>query len=202
MTPLVRAIMPSTAARDKFRRAADRCIFLQTYPLIAISYDLDQGTIGAKRNRLCEAGFSEFIAHFDDDDWSAPARISEQVAYLQANPSVHVVGYHSMLFHEPMAGRLWRADYKDNYPGGYCFGTSLCYRRSWWESHPFEDRMIGEDNAFVKCAGDAGVLRTFPAGQLMVARIHHGNTSKKETKCGQYTQVPLSELPEGYPPCL
>ena len=33
-------------------------------------------SIGAKRNHACELAKGQFIAHWDDDDWMAPRRLS------------------------------------------------------------------------------------------------------------------------------
>src|SRR5262249_34410079 len=61
----------------------------------------DLVTIGALRNRanllaVHECG-ADILIHWDDDDWSHPARIKEQVAILQAS-NYDAVGYREMLF--------------------------------------------------------------------------------------------------------
>src|SRR3954465_8432998 len=38
--------------------------------------------IGAKRNWGCQRATGELIAHWDDDDYSAPTRLADQVARL------------------------------------------------------------------------------------------------------------------------
>ena len=67
------------------------------------------GTIGQHRNAANEyasqphAGFKahDILIHFDDDDWSHPNRIAEQVAFLQIS-GADVVGYNQMLFWRSM----------------------------------------------------------------------------------------------------
>src|SRR5690349_11912252 len=39
-------------------------------------------SLGAKRNLACGLARGELIAHWDDDDWSAPHRLSAQVEQL------------------------------------------------------------------------------------------------------------------------
>lgn len=129
--------------------------------------------IGAKRNFGCARASGEIIAHWDDDDYSAPGRLADQVARLQASGNA-VTGYRSMRFTDGVES--WR------YQGTSLFavGTSLCYRREWWREHPFPSRQIGEDNEFVSDAVRAGQLATAEAGDLMHASIHPGNTSPRQ----------------------
>jgi hypothetical protein len=61
----------------------------------------------------------------------------------------------------------------------YALGTSLCYRREWWEVNKFPALQIGEDNAFVENAARRRQLVTEDAGELMYATIHPGNTSPR-----------------------
>lgn len=61
----------------------------------------------------------------------------------------------------------------------YALGTSLCYRREWWQGHAFDAKNIGEDNAFVAVASSAKQLVCVDAGELMYATIHNGNTSPR-----------------------
>jgi glycosyltransferase involved in cell wall biosynthesis len=48
--------------------------------------------LAASLNNAISAARGEFIARMDDDDFSLPTRISEQVAFLEACPEVDVVG--------------------------------------------------------------------------------------------------------------
>jgi hypothetical protein len=109
--------------------------------------------IGALRNVAikCALGWNDFdvIAHFDDDDWSHPNRVTEQVALLRSS-GADVVGYNEMLF-----WRQWpREPYEPwiAYPEGEVFlysgptprqalGTSLCYWRKTWEARPFNPQL-------------------------------------------------------------
>ena len=61
----------------------------------------------------------------------------------------------------------------------YALGTSLCYRREWWQSNLFKPAAIGEDNQMVYAAQAAQQIVSEDAGELMYATIHPGNTSPR-----------------------
>jgi glycosyltransferase involved in cell wall biosynthesis len=128
--------------------------------------------IGDKRNFGCERSESEFVAHWDDDDHSAPGRLADQLARLEQTGK-SVTGYHSIRFTD---GAQWWLFSK----AGYAVGTSLVYRREWWKKNRFRSVQIGEDNQFVAAANAAGELATAEAGDLMHATIHKGNTSPRK----------------------
>jgi hypothetical protein len=115
----------------------------------------------------------EIIWHADDDDFSHPDRLADQVSRLVETGKA-VTGYRSMRFTD---GRRWW-----QYTGGpqYALGTSLCFRRDWWQRNPFTDLQIGEDNQFVARARSQGQLITADAGDLMWATIHPSNTSPRQ----------------------
>jgi glycosyltransferase involved in cell wall biosynthesis len=138
--------------------------------------------IGSKRNFGCARAAGELICHWDDDDYSAPERLAEQVGILVEQPQYSVTGYHSMRFTD---GPNWFL-----YSGmsNYALGTSLCYRRSWWERNPFAAVQVGEDNQFVAAAWTAKVLHTVEAGERMYATIHDENTSPR-TMGSSWTKI-------------
>jgi O-antigen biosynthesis protein len=129
-------------------------------------------TIGDKRNFGCEHAPGEFIAHFDDDDYSAPGRLADQLGRLHES-GMSVTGYNSMRFTD--GERWWK------YAGtvNYALGTSLLYRKDWWLRNRFRSLQVGEDNQFVAQAFASGELATADAGDLMHATIHAGNTSPR-----------------------
>ncbi|HEV8189449.1 MAG TPA: glycosyltransferase family A protein [Pyrinomonadaceae bacterium] len=140
-------------------------------PRIQLIHLAETRNIGEKRNYGCERARGEVICHWDDDDWSAPARVADQVARLSEKCSV--TGYHSMRFTDGTHWWLYQGTHD------YALGTSLCYLRSWWQQHPFEARQVGEDNYFVAAARRAKQLVSVDAGELMHATIHSNNTSPR-----------------------
>jgi glycosyltransferase involved in cell wall biosynthesis len=137
--------------------------------LIHIDQSLE---IGEKRNFGCARAAGDVIAHWDDDDYSAPGRLSDQIARMQQTGKA-VTGYNRMRF---LDGAVWW-----QYAGIplYGIGTSLCYRKDWWATHNFRRKQIGEDNDFCDAARNAAQLSAADAGELMYATIHPGNTSPR-----------------------
>jgi glycosyltransferase involved in cell wall biosynthesis len=127
--------------------------------------------IGEKRNFGCSRARGEVVAHWDDDDWSAPGRLLDQIERLEASGKA-VTGYHTIKFTD---GKRWWL-----YPGvpHYATGTSLCYRKSWWAAHEFPFLQIGEDNNFVSDAGVEKQLASADGREMIAASLHAGNTSR------------------------
>jgi len=138
-------------------------------------------TIGQKRNWCCELARGDVIAHWDSDDWSAPDRIRVQVELMQESGKA-VVGFHALTFFDVARNIavVWDST-RQLRTADYALGSSLMYRRDWWKVHRFPHDDIGEDNTFVGAAVAAGQLFAVPGGDLLIARIHAGNTSPKDT---------------------
>lgn len=140
-------------------------------------------TIGAARNWLCERARGEIIAHFDDDDFSAPGRLADQVQRLR-DSGKDVTGYFSMRFTD---GQKWW-EYRGS--PDYALGTSLVYRRAWWARNRFDPRLqVGEDNAFVARARAQAQIISVEAGELMYATNHAGNTSPRNLKGKSWREI-------------
>jgi glycosyltransferase involved in cell wall biosynthesis len=180
-------------------------------------------TIGDLRNQAIGAAEtpcdinSDIIVHWDDDDWSHPNRIAEQVALLQAT-GADCIGYNEMLFwrqatqythadyevgiqpHELNHGEAWL--YSNPNPR-YALGTSLCYWRKAWEARPFPDLNHGEDTEWIRglnCYAMAGRSLRDDGGDIangarMIARIHSGNSSSAydPIEMARHNALPRSE---------
>ncbi|MDT5047338.1 MAG: hypothetical protein QOE48_5742 [Mycobacterium sp.] len=196
--PLVSCIMP-TYDRRQFVGPAIRYFLNQDYPnreLILVDdgsdpvADLvpadsriryvrlsDRRTIGAKRNLACEQSNGELIVHWDDDDWSAPWRLDYQITMFQSQ-NVDVSGLRALFFCDPAAGRAWRYEY----PCGrrpWVAGGTFCYRRQLWEHAPFADTSFAEDNGYL-WQGQPKRVGVLPDSSFYVARVHTGNTCRKD----------------------
>jgi hypothetical protein len=126
--------------------------------------------IGEKRNYAASRAAGAAICHWDDDDWSEPGRIDDQVQRLK---TCEVTGYHTMKFTD--GGNWWKYTATPT----YAVGTSLCYWKTWWQAHPFQTLNIGEDNAFVAEAAAAQKLVSVDGIDQMHATIHTGNSSPR-----------------------
>ncbi len=168
--------------RPSMERLAFWKPFLQAgfiHALIANGHDMTVGGLRNQANReSCDTFKADIIIHADDDDYSHPNRIAEQVALLQSSGS-DSVGYREMLFwREPIPGSLphGQAEYGcgcesciggaylySNPDPSYCLGTSLCYWRKTWERNPFSERnganprIRAEDREFLRGIKSVGV---------------------------------------------
>lgn len=137
--------------------------------------------LGTKRNTAVEASRGEIIIHWDDDDWMDPARISTQVSALLAEDA-DICGVSKPWFCEIASGRLSRYCYPPT-QRRWLYGASLCYRRALWQQKPFEPVDIGEDTRFV-WAAPAGRMVDLDDSRIMVAMVHHQNTSRPRPLVG------------------
>lgn len=148
--------------------------------------------IGYKLNLACDKAAGDILIRFDDDDWSAPNRITDQVSRL-VDSGKSVSGYHSMLF--------WDSERKQaskyNGANNYSLGTALCFTRDYWKRNNFPNSSIGEDNEFIKPAKRDGDIVSVDADQRMVARIHDCNTSNK-TGPLKWPPVAESDIPSAF----
>ena len=150
-------------------------------------YAQSGGTIGLKRNICCELAKGEVIVHFDDDDCSGPGRIADQVARMLATGSP-VTGYNAMKFRE---GEQW---WKYTGSQHYALGTSLCYRKWFWERTRFNElghlpdgTLVPDELGFVATASRC--ITSVDAGDMMWASIHTGNSSPRRTSGAQWVKL-------------
>jgi SAM-dependent methyltransferase len=140
---------------------------------------LDQRlTVGAKRNLGCEMARGDLVAHWDDDDWSAPWRLGAQ-ARAMVDAEADACGLARVWFYDAAARRAWEYCYPED-GSRWVAGGTLCYRRELWRARPFADVQVGEDTRFVWSLTDARVL-LLPDNRFYVAMVHAGNTSPKQT---------------------
>jgi glycosyltransferase involved in cell wall biosynthesis len=136
-------------------------------------------SLGLKRNAACEAARGEIILHWDDDDWYASDRIRIQVEGLIAS-NAELCGIDRALLFDARAQAAWEYVYPR---GGtpWVYGATLCYRRSYWLAHPFDDLQIGEDTRFAAAARE-GQLSVLPDNRFFVGLVHPANTSPKQVR--------------------
>lgn len=141
--------------------------------------------IGSARNLGCARALGSVICTWDDDDYSAPDRIRDQLDRLVASGKA-VTAYTSMRFTD---GRRWWL-YSGN--GKYAPGSSLLYWRDWWKDHPFPAIPVGEDNAFILAARNRGEIVFADAGDLMWCSIHQGNTSPRQLRGKAWREIKVA----------
>lgn len=215
MQPLVSCILP-TRNRAACIRLAISSYLSQTYQnkelivvdngddgteglipcMLGIRYHHVDGkrTTGEMRNLCNEMASGDIICHFDSDDWSASDRVSDQVERLGEGV---LTGYSDMLFYDERDEKCYRWS-RPRIP--FILGTSFCYRRSWWKSHPFDSLMVGEDFRFFKYAMkvDSSKVTYVSSGMKMVALVHDDQTSRKSLKPPLYVILRKDMLPKEF----
>lgn len=152
-------------------------------------------TLGCKVNRLCELANGEIIATWDDDDWSAPDRLADQVTRLLGSGHP-LTGYNSLLF--------WDGQRASKYIGqsdwpNYAIGASQVYKKDFWREHRFPAVGVGYDGALLEAA--RGDVTAAPGDQHLVARLHGMNISGSAVHVGTplWPLVNEDELPVAFP---
>jgi len=201
--PLIRCIMPTCNRESLALRAMFSCQ-RQSYGNVQlivwnsggyagvfnadrtteVSARADKGkTTGFLRNaaiefsQFCGARVPDYVAHFDDDDVSAPDRLSHQLAHIQKTGKL-VTGYYDMPMYDAKNDKVWI--YSDP-AKRYILGTSLFYKREAWERVKFPDR-TPEDNLWRKQVGGENCepQSVFRDGvPMMVQTVHGGNASAR-----------------------
>jgi hypothetical protein len=194
ITPHVACVMLTTNTRPKLMARAVRCFKRQTYANRSLLI-LNSGTTPVEDRLCCQQSIlieapwfagqpigsmrnlansmahkSEVICHWDDDDYSYPHRIREQIETLQATQG-QVVGFNEMMFWRHVEKQAWQYSNKQR---NYALGTSLCYWREVWRRDLFDALPTpGEDTRWLANKRVFGLS----GNNWMVASIHEQNTS-------------------------
>jgi glycosyltransferase involved in cell wall biosynthesis len=208
----VSCLMP-TADRREFVGRAIRYFQRQDYPsreLVVVDDGMDRVedaipadpriryvplerplVLGAKRNRACELARGEVIVHWDDDDWTAPRRLSYQIGELERH-AADVCGLARQLYLDPARRAAWRYEYPSS-RRPWVAGNTLCYPRELWSRNPFRELAVGEDNRFVWSGAVRNVLQ-LADHSFHVGVIHDGNASRKATSDPYWRSIPVEEV--------
>ena len=150
-----------------------------------VKIGISNGVLGEKRNTACRNARGEIIAHFDDDDISAPGRLTDQVMRL-LEPGCAVTGYNTMVVRELRQTRVMQEDgtwrpgaewWKFTSRDGACAGASLCYHRDWWRTHRFPEVACGEDDPFYAAAVADNTAIAADGSDFFRVTNHAGNVS-------------------------
>lgn len=145
--------------------------------------------VGEKRNLACERARGELIAHWDDDDWSAPHRLRVQVGALRG---ADACGSVELLYYELEGGRAWRYRYSGR-RRPWVVGGTLVYRHDVWRRSPFPDLHVGEETPFLDRLAPERV-RVLEDSSYYVGLIHRRNTAGKSLSTRQWERRSLDEV--------
>ncbi|MFC7737918.1 glycosyltransferase [Roseomonas sp. GCM10028921] len=224
LMPLVSCVMP-TRGRTAFALQAIRYFQRQDYPNRELII-LDEGeqdlaapvagdprirrervpaglAIGAKRNRGCALARGSIVAHWDDDDWYGPDRLSRQLAPILSGEA-DITGLRDSVFFDLPGGRFWRCSpalHARLFVQDVHGGTLVFQRRLWEQVAQYPEISLAEDAWFLQraIAGGAKLARV-PADGCYVYLRHGGNAWR--FACGTYLdpagweQAAEPELPE------
>jgi glycosyltransferase involved in cell wall biosynthesis len=147
--------------------------------------------LGTKRNLAVGLTRGDLVAHWDDDDWSSPQRLTRQVDALLGSRA-EVCGASRLLYYRVLGADAWRYDYGAGGPP-WVAGNTLLYRRSLWHRRPFPPVHIGEDGAFL--AGlQPGEVCAVDLDAHFVALLHPGNTAPKNLDDGRWEHRTLDDV--------
>lgn len=127
--PRVAAVMLCSPGREAYQSQAIRALTEQTYDNVRLVQvpAVPGVSIGEMRNRAnALAATADIIVHWDDDDWSHPRRIEEQVKALN---EADCVGYNEMLFWKESVQDRVKALVTDK--GGWTMNDLAKYGVSW-----------------------------------------------------------------------
>ena len=137
-------------------------------------------TIGAARNFGCNVKNSDYIIHWDDDDWYGNTRIEEQITFLEQNKSFGMCATGSYFALEVGTERCFRLD--QNWAGT----ASWCERKDFHDQYPFQDSNKDDNDWYqtyqllMKSPCPISFMGTEPS-EWFVMICHKSNTSEKHT---------------------
>jgi O-antigen biosynthesis protein len=197
--PLISCVMP-TRGRPRFVAQAIAYFRRQDYPnreLVIVHDDATDlpehaggsdillvrcaGSIGGKRQAGAEAARGDIIAHWDDDDWYAPERLSRQAEPIR-HGIADITSFSDVIFMQPSARRFWTVtpELFARMFVGKVLGAALMFRRDTWRrSGPYPPISLREDCAFmVRAIRDGAKLCPMPGRELYFYVRHGANTWK------------------------
>jgi glycosyltransferase involved in cell wall biosynthesis len=137
-----------------------------------------RASIGEKRNRACMEARGAIIAHWDDDDWYAPGRLSRQVAPLLAGEA-ELTGLEMSFLLELPVGRFWRTNadlHRRMFVGDIHGGTLVYWKSLRDEGLRYPSCNLAEDAALIQAAVRRGKrLVRLPNDGVFIYVRHGGN---------------------------
>ena len=148
-------------------------------------------SLGAKLNMACEYAGGELIANWDDDDWYSPRRLSYQENDLRSE-NLDIGGINNLLYFDLRTKKAFNYIYPPDQPK-WLLGSSLFYRKRFWENNHYADINVGMDGIFVwKSPPQRVVAHTDPS--FSVHMIHDQNVSPKKTESPWWYSYPVEKI--------
>ncbi len=159
-------------------------------------------THGQMLNRCCERANGDVIVNWDDDDWSAPDRMTTEVDLLLGSEK-SLAGFHSILYYDVANQGTYRYSYSKRHDPRctYAAGSSQIYKKSYWQKHQFENVAVGADSRWSLKAQSKNELASMNGGKMLVALAHGANVSNSRRLLGntpQFPKVDREEFPTAF----
>src|SRR5665213_3603909 len=148
-------------------------------------------SLGAKLNLACEYARGNIIANWDDDDWYASRRLSYQAHSLK-NEKIFICGINNLLYYNLFDKKAFNYIYPSNQKP-WLIGSSLCFKKQFWQMHHFEDIDVGMDGLFVWKAASQNIDILIDS-TFSVHMIHGNNVSQKNTNNLWWHPYPVEEI--------
>ncbi len=150
-------------------------------------------SLGAKLNMACELASGQMIANWDDDDWYAPRRLRYQAETLLNNP-IDICGISNLLYYDIRSRKAFNYIYPRDHRT-WLLGSSLFFRKEFWNTHHFDDINVGMDGLFVWKAHPDRITE-LPDSSFSVHMIHGSNVSPKQTHTSWWHHFPVEKISE------
>jgi glycosyltransferase involved in cell wall biosynthesis len=152
-------------------------------------------TLGKLHNAIVAIANGQVILNFDDDDWSHPHRINDQLNALDTL-RIQVHGYNQLLFwdYTHRTAHRWSAPQPTPWPPG----LSYAYTRQYALAHPWPDSSHSEDWHWWKEATHNRLANSTPGRQHIVAGYHPHHIVRSMPVICTHPRVPIDQLPPGY----
>jgi glycosyltransferase involved in cell wall biosynthesis len=144
-------------------------------------------TIGAKRNRACDAARGTFIAHWDDDDWYAPDRLRHQLGPLLAGEA-EISGLRGGVMLDVPRWAFWTTTpelHRRLFVGDVHGGTLVYQRRLWEQAAKYPNRSLAEDAIFLRRCRQRGARLAVLENEGQFIYLRHA-TNSWSFPCGSY----------------
>ncbi|MGN6616662.1 MAG: glycosyltransferase family 2 protein, partial [Ilyomonas sp.] len=148
-------------------------------------------SLGAKLNRGCEHASGDIIVNWDDDDWYSSRRLSYLVEQFQSHET-EVCGINQLFYFDIGTKKAFQYRYPDS-ERKWLLGSSLCYKRKYWQANRFANVNVGMDALFVWKA-EPQKVKVLPDPTIAVHLIHSNNVSAKKTDGECWHAYPVEEL--------
>jgi len=145
--------------------------------------------LGEKLNLGCGLARGDLIAHWDDDDWIAPDRLSRQVAALESGRA-DACGLGELLTYRLETGEAWVQPNEPVAPG------TLVYGKDVWRRRPFPESGAPSDAELARSLAARHIQRLDDAAQVYIALIHAGNAGRRTIPGPDWKAASLAAVSE------